>query len=170
MPERDKAVRRMVGIVVGDTDTDPITKRSRSVRKRDWEGLEAMMDEMFVDIVNTIDWGRVLMTGQARHEALIDAGTHPELPESSALLDVHERVGLCPVCVVNALLHESTLGSLHAGWRENPDADQAPEWRDEWIEEAGGRLAVFQRVLPKIMEGLDRLDQQPKRDRGGEDE
>lgn len=170
MPERDKAVRRMVEMTVGTRATDPITKRAPSVRKRDWEGLEAMMDEAFVEIVQTIDWGRVLMTAQARHEALTDADMHPDPPEHSALVDVDERAGLCPECVVNALLHESTLGSLHAEWKGNPDADQHPEWRDEWIEEAGGRLATFQRVLPKIMEGLDKLDQRPKRERGGDDD
>jgi hypothetical protein len=154
MPERDKAVRKIIGLALGDPPVDAIMGRPMSINKRDWEGMEAMVDEGFVIVVESIDWGRVLMTAQARHEALMDADKHADPPESSSLKDVHERAGVCPECIVAALLHESTMGSLYSGWVQDPDPERDPEWRAEWLEAAGGRFALFQRMLPRFLEAL----------------
>jgi hypothetical protein len=154
MPERDKAVLKVIELMLGDHPTDPIIGRPYAVKKSDWEGLQAMVDEAFVAVVEHIDWGRVLMTAQARHEALMDADKHPDPPEEGSLKDVYERAGVCPECIVSALLHESTMGSLYSAWVQDPDPERAPEWRTEWLEEAGGKFALFQRMLPMILENL----------------
>lgn len=155
MPERDKAVFHIIDAVFGPIVRDPLLGTPRNMPRADHAALEAAVDELFVGVVDMIDWGRILMTANARHMALRETGAH-EPPGVGSLDDIFDddRHPLCPSCMVEALLSESTMGNSEGTWKAEPNADRDPIWRTEFLEEAGGKFKLFQRMIPRILERL----------------
>lgn len=165
MPERDKAVERISARIIGvdPEGMDPIIRRPRGLRKAEWQALTVLVDMLFMDTVRRIDWNRVMLTAHSRHVALTDDECEHEHERSTLLAfvitdDREADDGLCPECLEQALLQETTMGSLHSEWRAHPTAKVPADWWHEWLNVEGpGARATLEKLTPLMLEAADRL-------------
>lgn len=167
MPERDKAVERAAALIVGaDSRTwDAIIRRPAGMRKAEWQALTVLVDMLYAYTVRHIDWNRVMVTANSRHIALIEAeekgGEAHERSELISFVITDERQaddGLCPECLREALLQETTMGSLQSEWQARPTARLQADWWHEWLNVEGpGARATLEKLAPIILEAADRV-------------
>lgn len=167
MPERDKAVERTAALVVGANPAtwDAITRRPAGMRKAEWQAFTVLVDMLYVHAVRHIDWNRVILTAHSRHIALTEATDNGgEEHERSTLMsfvitdDRDADDGLCPECMREALLQETTMGSLHSEWVARPTARLPADWWHEWLNVEGpGARATLEKLTPLILEAAERV-------------
>lgn len=170
MPERDKSVVRVSGQIVGAKSFDGLTGAVRDpyIPRATWNGLQAIVDIMWVEAVKKIDWNRVLLTAEGRHRELLrmDPDHGYESPYGGGSLLGMERGSegdaVCGECMIQALL---TMSTVAPEWDKKPerDAEEDKLWREEWIEDGGGHLSILQAILPHMMKAAHEAD-------GGTDE
>lgn len=84
-------------------------------------------DAAYCDLVERIDWNRILLEASARHGALEDANCHPV---SRAYNPAGDR--LCPDCVRAALLAEDRLINWVSSGQPTPADPPADVPGDDW--------------------------------------
>lgn len=153
MPERDKAVLHVASIITDAKVFDGLMGGTpRGMRRKQWEGLQAIIDFLFMEIIEKVDWNRVLLTATTRHARMVELD--PDHFTDRSMLGGwkadgggREDDGICPDCIIEALLSESTMGPKDDG----TPTERHPLWRKEWLEEAGGAEGLLKSLAPTIL-------------------
>lgn len=138
MPVRDKAVAKIVSMLVGPEPRDPAKA----------DVLRFSVDAAYEEVVESIDWNRVLLDATARHLSLHkpdegDKGGTLVAPSDEALAAAEDRDddedfapppawhqyrydAVCPECIAEAVLANEWGGKTGDKWQEHP---RSPRWR-----------------------------------------
>lgn len=171
MPERDKSVRRIASAIVGGKAFNGLSGDviEPYIPKAKWQGLQALVDELWVAEVRRIDWNRVILTAESRHRELRRLeeerdsehhGPNGYLSDERPFLGLKfgdEEDNICPECLVESLLELTTM---------SPDRDNEPErmakrdrfdlaWRTDWLNDAGGSFSTVQAILPHALKASE---------------
>lgn len=111
MPEREKAVCDMARTLTGAPYRRFDDRREacpEGVDPLEWERSRALAEKLYVDLVETIDFTRVLIEAQGRHLSV-----HPDkgvLLASAGIGDAF-TTSICPECITEVLLAQETRPS-----------------------------------------------------------
>lgn len=103
MPVRDK-IATWLGERFGGVQTwNGLTGECQTIATDDYYATRDAADVLYVDLVERIDWPRILLESASRHGSLEDAGIHPK-QRGGAII-----AGTCPDCIRAALLARDRL-------------------------------------------------------------
>lgn len=157
MPERDKAVLYVAGTLVDGEVPDPSNPVStllglqpRGVRRAQWQGLQAIIDYLLIEMLERINWSRVLLTAGSRHRRMEEL--HPDHATDSAMLSgLHKDDPICGDCIIEALMSESTMGPKEDG----TPVERHPLWRKDWLDEGGGAVEILKALAPRFIQAAE---------------
>lgn len=144
MPERDKIVlrvgRHLVGAEQGENTalTSLLAMTPHGIRRAQWQGLQAILDYLLIEVIEHVDWKRVLLVAGSRHRELVEQDSSHATDDAMLGIGSGEEDPVCGVCLNEALLSESTMGP----GKDGTPVERHPLWRKEWLEEAGGAEQV----------------------------
>lgn len=126
MPERDKQTDAMARTLAGAGPRpalDRLGTQPVEVTEQEWHDARAMADRVYVDLVEAVDFQRVLIEAVKRH-----ATVHPDKATFMAAADIGfgSAEALCHECITEVLLATDT----NPPWSEEPESPRYLLYRD----------------------------------------
>lgn len=118
MPERDKQVDAMARTIAGAPSRSFRTRlgdQPTEITEQEWDAAQTTADRVYVDMVENIDFQRVLIEANKRHLTI-----HPDKHTWLAAADIGTLVveTICHECITEVLLATSTQPS----WADEPES------------------------------------------------
>lgn len=126
MPVRRNVVTWFAERFMGAQSHNGLTQRCTSIGDAYYDVRDAG-DVAYCELIDRIDWPRILLEASARHDALTEADCHPKISKYNPGGD-----RLCPDCIREALLAEDRLINWVSNGQPTPHEPPADVPGGDW--------------------------------------